>query len=266
MSEINIGNLMIEEREELLDRWLALFAAESDRDADRVREDGETLYRVVCDAIGGEDVSWDEHLEAILALARSRVAEGFAADETTLLLGTLRRTLLRRLAKEDDLDGMLRLSRFLDRVLEVLMNAYVAARDDVIARQREDLMELSTPTVQLWDGIVALPLVGTLDSRRAVVVMESLLSKVAETRSAIAILDVTGVPMVDTLVAQHLLKTVAAARLTGATCILCGIRPQIAQTMVELGIDLGDMETRADLAAAFEHALALRGLTVGPGS
>jgi len=132
----------------------------------------------------------------------------------------------------------------------------------VIMRQQQDMLELSTPVVMLWDGIVALPLIGTLDSARTQVVMETLLRRIVETGALIAVIDITGVPTVDTLTAQHLLKTVTAARLMGAECIISGIRPQIAQTIVHLGVDLGDITTKATLADAFRIALARSGRSV----
>ncbi len=136
---------------------------------------------------------------------------------------------------------------------------FQASREQVIVRQQQELLELSTPVVQLWDGILALPLIGTLDSARPQVVMENLLQKIVETGAAIAIIDITGVPTVDTLVAQHLLKTVSAARLMGADCIISGIRPQIAQTIVHLGVNLTNVTTKATLAAAFTVALQRTG-------
>ena len=139
---------------------------------------------------------------------------------------------------------------------------YQKSREEVIARQNQDLLELSTPVVKLWDGVLALPLIGTLDSARTQVVMESLLQKIVETSADIAIIDITGVPTVDTLVAQHLLKTVTAARLMGAECIISGIRPQIAQTIVHLGVNLGDVITKASLAEAFKIAISKAGLVV----
>ncbi|MFN7135540.1 MAG: STAS domain-containing protein, partial [Myxococcales bacterium] len=138
---------------------------------------------------------------------------------------------------------------------------YQRSREDVIARQQQDMLELSTPVVKLWDGVVALPIIGTLDSARTQIVMESLLQRIVETGSSTAIIDITGVPTVDTLVAQHLLKTVAAARLMGADCIISGIRPQIAQTIVHLGVDLGNVVTKATLADAFALALQRSGIT-----
>jgi rsbT co-antagonist protein RsbR len=152
----------------------------------------------------------------------------------------------------------------LDRLGLFTTEVYQKSRNDVIDRQQRDLMELSTPVVQLWQGILALPLIGTLDSERTQVVMENLLTKIVETGAPLAIIDITGVPTVDTLVAQHLLKTVAAARLMGADCIISGIRPQIAQTIVHLGVDLTDVITKSTLADAFAIALKRTGLAVKP--
>jgi len=254
--------MLRDERDTTISAWLSRFAEESGRSQAPDREDFEILYDALVEALPADD--WSTELGAVSRLARSRVAAGYAPEETALMVGSLRHLLLERLTEIDGAEDLLRLSRLLDQVMQVLFEAYVVARDELIARQREDLLEISTPTMQLWDGIVALPIVGTLDSRRAIAVMESLLNKIAETGSGIAIIDVTGVPVVDTLVAQHLLKTIAAARLTGARCILCGIRPQIAQTMVELGIELGDITTAANLAAAFSKALDLRGEAIVP--
>jgi rsbT co-antagonist protein RsbR len=139
---------------------------------------------------------------------------------------------------------------------------YQKVREEVIIRQQEELMELSTPVVKLWDGILALPIIGTLDSARTQIVMESLLQRIVETGAEVAIIDITGVPTVDTLTAQHLLKTITAARLMGADCIISGIRPQIAQTIVYLGVDLQDVVTKASLADAFALALKRTGLTI----
>jgi rsbT co-antagonist protein RsbR len=137
--------------------------------------------------------------------------------------------------------------------------------DEVVARQRMELMEISTPVIRLWEGIVAVPLIGTLDSVRSQVVMESLLSGIVDEQAAVAILDITGVPMVDTLVAQHLMKTAMAVQLMGAECVISGIRPQIAQTIVHLGIDLREITTRATLSDALKYGLARTGVTLGAG-
>ncbi len=151
---------------------------------------------------------------------------------------------------------------FVDKLALHTTDSYIHGRDQVISRQQEEMLELSTPVVTLWDGIVALPLIGTLDSARTQVVMESLLQAIVQTNSRFAIIDITGVPTVDTLVAQHLLKTITAARLMGAECIISGIRPQIAQTIVHLGINLQDVITKAKLADAFKLALERSGRTV----
>ena len=154
---------------------------------------------------------------------------------------------------------MLTADLLLDKLGLYTTEVYQRSRDEVIRRQQEEMLELSTPVVQLWEGIVALPLIGTLDSARTSIVMETLLQTIVDTRSELAIIDITGVPTVDTLVAQHLLKTVAAARLMGADCIISGIRPQIAQTMVHLQIDLSAVTTKATMAEALRFALKRSG-------
>jgi rsbT co-antagonist protein RsbR len=153
-------------------------------------------------------------------------------------------------------------TELLDALGLYTVKAFQKSREDIIVRQQEEMLELSTPVVKLWEGVLALPLIGTLDSARTQVVMESLLSSIVETNSQIAIIDITGVPTVDTLVAQHLIKTITAARLMGAECYLSGIRPAIAQTIVHLGIDLADIQTKANLADAFGLALSRMGKTV----
>jgi len=153
-------------------------------------------------------------------------------------------------------------SGLLDRLGMHAVTRLVDIKEKLIRQQQAEMMELSTPTVKIWDGILALPLIGTLDSARTQSIMESLLDMIVATSSTVAILDITGVPTVDTMVAQHILKTVAAARLMGAECLISGIRPQIAQTMVHLGVGFQDVTTKATLAEALAHAFALRGLTV----
>jgi rsbT co-antagonist protein RsbR len=180
--------------------------------------------------------------------------------ETATFVFSLKKPLFTRLRSEVSeaqalADELWSTSTLLDRFGLYTTEVYQKTREEVIARQQQELLELSTPVVSLWKDILALPLIGTLDSARTQVVMESLLQKIVETGAAIAIIDITGVPTVDTLVAQHLLKTVAAARLMGADCIISGIRPQIAQTIVHLGVDLGSVITKATLADAFLIAL-----------
>jgi rsbT co-antagonist protein RsbR len=202
--------------------------------------------------------------ELLDEVSRSRVRLGVSPRENALFVFSLKRPLFRRLfgAAPDDADVLMdevwTATRLVDQLALMIVEAYQRSREAVISRQQEELLELSTPVVRLWDGIVAMPLIGTLDSGRTQVVMETLLGKIVDDDAGIAILDITGVSTVDTLVAQHLLKTVAAARLMGADCIISGIRPQIAQTIVQLGLDLSTVTTKATLADAFAFALERR--------
>src|SRR5215813_9657863 len=174
-----------------------------------------------------------------------------------------------RNAHKSDAEGLAsdiwRTTLLLDKLGLFTTEIFQKSREEIIARQQSELLELSTPVVSLWEGVLAVPLIGTLDSERTQVVMENLLEKIVQTGAGIAIVDITGVPTVDTLVAQHLLKTVAAARLMGADCIISGIRPQIAQTIVHLGVDLGSVITKASLADAFVVALQRTGATISKG-
>jgi len=215
--------------------------------------------------------AWAEMRELLSDLSRTRARQGFSPSETASFVFSLKQPLfdrLRRDVKDPNAlgDELWTSSQLLDRLGLFTTEMHQKNREEVILRQQQDMMELSTPVVELWEGILALPLIGTLDSARTQVVMESLLTRIVETGAAIAILDITGVPTVDTLVAQHLLKTVAAARLMGAECIISGIRPQIAQTIVHLGVDLQGVITKATLADAFAIALDRSGLTVTNGT
>jgi len=205
--------------------------------------------------------AWDEAREFLSSVSRSRAHQGFSPVETATFIFSLKQPLfaLMRQELEGDpkklADEMWVATALLDKLGLYTTEAYQKGREEVIMRQQQELLELSTPVVVLWEGILALPLIGTLDSARTQVVMESLLQKIVETGAGIAIIDITGVPTVDTLVAQHLLKTVSAARLMGADCIISGIRPQIAQTIVHLGVNLADVITKSTLADAFAVAL-----------
>jgi len=198
-------------------------------------------------------------------LSRSRGMQGFSPSETAMFVFSMKRPLFARIQKElgskpDELASTTwAATELLDKLGLYTTEIYQKSRDQVITRQQEELLELSTPVVKLWDGILALPMIGTLDSARTQVVMESLLQRIVETGAEIAIIDITGVPTVDTLTAQHLIKTVTAARLMGADCIISGIRPQIAQTIVHLGVDLASVTTKATLADAFRRALEMTG-------
>jgi rsbT co-antagonist protein RsbR len=208
---------------------------------------------------------WSRVREILSDLSASRASQGFSPSDTAMFVFSLKQPLFGRLRQEAGTDAELvgeqlwNATLLIDRLGLFTTEAYQKSRESVIASQQRELLELSTPVVQLWDDILALPLIGTLDSNRTQVVMESLLEKIVETGASIAIIDITGVPTVDTLVAQHLMKTVAAARLMGADCIVSGIRPQIAQTIVHLGVDLSQVTTKASLADAFLVALKRTG-------
>jgi rsbT co-antagonist protein RsbR len=196
-------------------------------------------------------------LRALLSeVSSNRARQGFTATETAVSIFALKDAIRKTLGDgETALRDYVAFSTFVDRAALFIFDSYVRAREELIADQAEQLLELSTPVVKLWEGVVAVPLVGTLDSARAQVVMERLLQTLVDTGSPYAIIDITGVPAVDTQVAQHILKTVVAARLMGADCIISGIRPQIAQTIVALGIEFGDIATKATLADALRHVL-----------
>jgi rsbT co-antagonist protein RsbR len=208
-------------------------------------------------------------LKAMLAnISVSRATAGFTPSETAIFVLSLKPPLfaIARQQRGNNADELftelLAINEFIDKLALHTTDSYIHGRDQIIRRQQEEMLELSTPVVTLWDGIVALPLIGTLDSARTQVVMESLLQAIVQTNSRFAIIDITGVPTVDTLVAQHLLKTITAARLMGAECIISGIRPQIAQTIVHLGINLQDVITKSKLADAFRLALERSGRKV----
>jgi rsbT co-antagonist protein RsbR len=213
--------------------------------------------------------AWAPVREILSEVAATRAKHGFSASETASFVFSLKRPILDVLHKQAEKEPEKLAARFmavsdiLDQFGLLTMENFQKSREEVIIRQQEEMLELSTPVVKLWDGILALPVIGTLDSARTQVVMESLLEQIVHTGSTIAIIDITGVPTVDTLVAQHLLKTVAAARLMGADCIISGIRPQIAATIVHLGVELHSVITKATLADAFALALKKTGLAVG---
>lgn len=214
------------------------------------------------------EASWDEMRQYLEKLSYSRVQQGFDSQQTAGFIFSFKRPLMPLLQGEYSQESAMlaeqlwALSELIDDLGLQTVRAFQKSREAVIKRQQEELLELSTPVVKLWDGVLALPMIGTLDSQRTQVVMESLLQRIVDTGAEIAIIDITGVPTVDTLVAQHLLKTVTAIRLMGADCIISGVRPQIAQTIVHLGLDLQGIVTKASLADALALALRRSGLTV----
>ena len=260
---------------ELLDEWMgeqmtSLRATSKVKEAELRNQSAEFLSLLQQATQGGTvtDVhgpAFGRVREMLGDLSRARGFQGFSPSETAMFVFSLKRPLFGRIQREfaSDADGMgvvtWAATEMLDRLGLFTTEVYQKNREEVISRQQEELLELSTPVVKLWDGILALPMIGTLDSARTQVVMENLLQRIVETGADVAIIDITGVPTVDTLTAQHLLKTVTAARLMGADCIISGIRPQIAQTIVHLGVDLGAVTTKATLADAFRRALDMTG-------
>jgi rsbT co-antagonist protein RsbR len=211
--------------------------------------------------------AWEGARGVLDRVSTTRAQLGFSSSETATFVLSLKEPLFQLLRREIQDSAMLvdelwTITALLDQLALYVTEVFQKSRESVIARQQQELLELSTPVVTLWEGVLALPLIGTLDSARTQVVMESLLERIVATGAQIAIIDITGVPTVDTLVAQHLLKTVAAARLMGADCLISGIRPQIAQTIVHLGVELGSVATKATLADAFALALVRTGKRV----
>jgi len=274
-----IGDVLKKHESDLLAEWLkAQMATGFRRDMigeSELQEQSREFLRLLQSATQSEDgdlhqtSSWAPMREMLKRLSRSRAKQGFTPSQTATFVFSFKEPLFNRLRQEhkNDGDGLFRdiwtASELLDKLGLVTTEEFQKGREEFIARQQQEMLELSTPVVKLWDGILALPLIGTLDSARTQVVMESLLQKIVETGSQVAIIDITGVPTVDTLVAQHLIKTVTAARLMGADCVISGIRPQIAQTIVHLGVQLGEVITKASLADAFAQALRGLGLSVG---
>ena len=215
-----------------------------------------------------EGAPWTAVRDFLGRISASRAVQGFSPGETAVFVFSLKQPVFEQLRRDGGsteglFDEVWRTNLLIDRLGLYTTEVYQKGRERLILRQQEEMLELSTPVVKLWDGVLGLPMIGTLDSVRTQVVMEALLQRIVETGASVAIIDITGVPTVDTLVAQHLLKTITAARLMGADCIISGIRPQIASTIVHLGVDLSDVITKATLADAFALALERIGLAVG---
>jgi rsbT co-antagonist protein RsbR len=268
----HLARLIKNNERDLVDEWLRLLQEASVAPIDlEARQLTTDILRALAAATESgslqsqEGSEWDALRKLLADFSRSRVRQGFSPSQTATFVFSLKQPLFGLLRKEFSEQPMVLADELwlstllLDKLGLYTVEVFQQSRDQIIARQQQELLELSTPVVKLWHNILALPLIGTLDSARTQVVMESLLQKIVETSAAIAIIDITGVPTVDTLVAQHLLKTVAAARLMGADCIISGIRPQIAQTIVHLGVDLKDVITKSTLADAFIIALERTG-------
>ncbi len=256
---------------ELLEQWIR--AVGGSEASPKIREEAQDLLTAMIQALESPDAenidgnAWQPVKKSLEALSASRVAQGVSAGRTSAFVLGLKIPLFVALQARIGTDnqalisGVTRVTNTLDRMAQWTVDAYQRTREDVIVRQQHELLELSTPVIKLWDGVLAVPMIGTLDSNRTQLVMETLLQRIVDTESTLAIIDITGVPTVDTLVAQHLLKTAAAIRLMGADCIISGIRPQIAQTIVHLGIDLQSVTSKATLADALALAMKRNGYT-----
>jgi rsbT co-antagonist protein RsbR len=267
-SQGRMAAFLRDHQDKVVGRWAELVAAgvRGRISAVEIQRELEDLYSLVIRAMSAADEQAIGELRAALGeLSRSRARNGFTPGETALGIFALKDAVYELVADAADLvPEFLGLSRMVDDLGLHTFETYAAAREEIIADQSLSMLELSTPVVRLWEGVIAVPLVGTLDSARTQLVMEKLLDTLVATGADHAVLDITGVPTVDTEVAQHLLKTVNAARLLGADCTICGIRPQVAHTIVSLGIEFGDIATKATLADALAHALSRAGLKVGP--
>jgi len=272
----SIANLLVSQRNEIFQEWMHQQLSSEAMRADLISEadlrtESDRFLEVISRAVQSgnfNDIRAPEYkpvLEMLERFSRSRGLQGFTPSETATFVFSFKQPLFNALRKSgnsepaEQIENVWAANLLIDKLGLYTTEMYQQSREEVIRRQQEEMLELSTPVVQIWEGILALPLIGTLDSARTSVMMETLLQKIVETRSELAIIDITGVPTVDTLVAQHLLKTVAAARLMGADCLISGIRPQIAQTMVHLQIDLSEVTTKATLAEALRFALKRSG-------
>jgi rsbT co-antagonist protein RsbR len=270
-----LGSIIAQRKREILEEWLREMVG-STRRSDLMKESElkmqcsnilDSLAAATADGSAVDSATYDSIREKLSEISRTRAAQGFTARETATFIFSIKRPVFNAIREElvKDPVAMARemwtTTELVDGLGLYTTDAFLKSREETIRRQQEEMLELSTPVIKLWEGILALPLIGTLDSARTQVVMESLLESIVQTNSQVAIIDITGVPTVDTVVAQHLLKTVTAARLMGADCIISGVRPQIAQTIVHLGINLLDVTTKATLADAFILAIKRAGFT-----
>lgn len=271
---IGVANLLQKKKKQVLEDWMSAQLADAGlredlMSNDELRQQSEELLTTLLKVINDKNLSevespeFEPVHEILGGISISRARQGFSPRETGIYIFSLKDALLNALnteLKNDPatlVDAIFSVNRLMDSMGVVTFETYIKGREEVILRQTDEITEISTPVIRVWDGILALPIIGTLDSSRTQVVMENLLQEIVESGSTIAILDISGVPAVDSLVAQHLIKTVAATRLMGAECIISGIRPEIAQTIVHLGIDLSNIVTKATLASALKYAFGL---------
>lgn len=279
MMKVDVAKILQKKKKQIIDLWMQMQLADAGlRDDlmsnDDLRVQSEELVDAILKALAGGDVTdidssgFDEVHEILGGISISRARQGFSPRETGNYIFSLRDAILQVMAQEikNDPEALyaesMKINKLIDSFGVSTFETFIKGREEVILRQTDEITEISTPVIRVWDGILALPIIGTLDSARTQVVMESLLNEIVETGSSIAILDISGVPAVDSLVAQHLLKTVSATRLMGAECVISGIRPEIAQTIVHLGIDLSEIVTKATLASALRYAFDLLRLEV----
>lgn len=276
---LNTDQLLQKKKKNILEYWMKnQLADEGLREDlisnDELRSQSEELINALVTNLNADNFNdlnsdkWDEVIEILGGISITRARQGFSPRETGNFVFTLKEALLTVLQEESkgDLKTLfeesLKINRLMDHLSIVTFETFIKGREEVIIRQTDEISEISTPVIRVWDGILALPIIGTLDSARTQIVMENLLQEIVDTGSSIAILDISGVPAVDSLVAQHLIKTVSATRLMGAECIISGIRPEIAQTVVHLGIDLSNIITKATLASALAYAFKIMKLEV----
>jgi rsbT co-antagonist protein RsbR len=267
-----IASALQDDKAKVVETWLDELGAKDPSARRAIQPEAEELLQQLREALAAgadpnamEAPAWASTDDVLRSLSHSRAARGEAAGDTILFVLALKQPvfegLQRRLTGDQGVlvQALWAATTLIDKLALKTVATIQQAREDIIKRQQEELLELSTPVIKLWHGVLAVPMIGILDSNRTQIVMETLLQKIVETESELAIIDITGVPTVDTLVAQHLLKTVSAIRLMGADCIISGIRPQIAQTIVHLGIDLQGISTKATLAEALSLALQRTG-------
>ncbi|RYE56715.1 MAG: STAS domain-containing protein [Sphingobacteriales bacterium] len=270
----DIAKLLQKKKKQISEDWMNAQLSDAGLREDlmsneELREQSEELLNALLKVITDKNLTdaqsddFEPVHEILGGISISRAKQGFSPRETGIYLFSLKDALLNTLhssLSEDPaalVDAISRVNKMMDSLATFTFETYIKGREDVILRQTNEITEISTPVIRVWEGILALPIIGTLDSARTQVVMENLLQEIVESGSTIAILDISGVPAVDSLVAQHLIKTVAATRLMGAECIISGIRPEIAQTIVHLGIDLSNIVTKATMASALKYAFSL---------
>jgi rsbT co-antagonist protein RsbR len=277
--KVDISKLLQKKRKQILETWMTVqLSDESLRDNLMSNEDLQEQSNELLDALLGSltdknitdinSADFDKVREVLSGVSISRARQGYTPRDTGFYVFSLKEALLQTIQQEmkDDPVSLYQISvqfnKLMDGFAITTFETFIQGREDVILRQTSEITEISTPVIRVWDGILALPIIGTLDSARTQVVMESLLQEIVESGSTIAILDISGVPAVDSLVAQHLIKTVSATKLMGAECIISGIRPEIAQTVVHLGIDLSHVVTKASMASALRHAFSVLKLEI----